>query len=91
MENNAWLCDVEGQRSCAKTVLGSRQKLSAAHKRHNVVPSLQCTRDRCVVQAKTALQEELLEERCLIRDNRTTANAKTVDWTIISRSGYVCG
>jgi hypothetical protein len=27
----------------------------------------------------------------LIRDNGTTVNAKTVDWTVISRSGYVCG
>jgi hypothetical protein len=43
------------------------------------------------VQARTMLQEVHLDERRLGRDSEATVDVKTVDWTVISRSGYVCG
>jgi hypothetical protein len=82
---DAWSWNVaEGQTSGPKTVLGpGRNSLPPASESY-VVPYLQCARDRCVkVQARTALQEKHLQDRCLGRDNGTTQNVKTVDWTVI--------
>jgi hypothetical protein len=54
--------------------------------------SLQFEREIFVIdQAKTKLLEDPSEERHLRRDSETTTNTKTVDGTVISRSGCVCG
>jgi hypothetical protein len=76
-----------GAKKRSQDSVGSRQKLSVACKRviHLAVPAVRKG------QMRKSPGKELLEERRLIRDNGTTVNAKTVDWTVISRSGYVCG
>jgi hypothetical protein len=70
-EIDAWSCGVaEELRSVPKTVLGSRRSSLLTSSESYDAPSLQCEREIFArVQPRIALQEELLEEGHLIRDN----------------------
>jgi hypothetical protein len=71
--------------------VGSRQKVSVAHKRviRRANPAVRKGNIR-KGPGKNNAARGAPEERHL-RDSETTTNAKTVDGTVISRSGCICG